>query len=155
MEQKTIWMPFLIIGISVITVCLVCSCSSDTDYFLRVDFVLINGTDNGFTFVDIIDNHQNVDLYLSSGEHKIFIIRTDGADKYPNPQNCCQGLLDSVHGGHILVYTTYTGDTLCKIFRNDGPHLLKNYTPEILDDRHFRYTYTFTVADFADVKYCP
>ena len=159
MLQKIIWMHYLLIGISIILLAARCS-KKDVEYRMTMDLTFINTTDNVVSFrvrPDISSsNLENVTIPPRT-QSKIFTYNVEGVDKTMNPNNCCQDALLDVYGGRGLQGVSQTlklNDKLCATHLNEKSVILSNYTTEIISDRHFRYSYTFTKNDFENAEPC-
>ncbi len=148
-------MRFLIIGISMIAGLLFTSCGNNDqiEYKMTVDFVYVNQANNTIRFSirepaigDSIDVKLNPKAQSSTFSYEI-----SGAPKNPTPENCCQGVLE----GNIAPYSIIIlSDELYVVHENEKSVLISNYKDNIISDRHFWYTYTFTEGDLENALPC-
>ena len=142
MERKIIWMRFLTLGISLMCMPTFVQCKKRVDYFVRADFVYVNNTDLVIEVKSGADNFtikpQETDTIKINGE---------------GPQEVTEkNYLPPFQGGQIIIYGNIKCDTLT--IPRESITGIDNYTSEKIGERYFRFTYTFTDADFADAKPC-
>jgi len=156
MRQKIILMHYLLIGISVLF--LVVGCGKETmEYRMSMDLTFINATDSLLSFnltPRISSNNLENLTILPQSQSKIFTYDIEGVDKKLDPNNCCQGVLDNLFEGGNPANFIVINENLCAIHLMEKSVVLSNYTVEIINDRHFRYTYTFNNTDIEDLKPC-
>jgi hypothetical protein len=127
---------------------------------MAVDLVYVNQTDSSISFQILenigLNNISTITLDPFSTS-KIFTYEYDGVDKKITPQSCCNSFLRNVYdindingSGKKIVLN----DSLCVFHLNNKSTIISNYNSEVISDRHFRYTYTFTFKDFKDAKKC-
>jgi hypothetical protein len=157
--QKTIWLHYLLIGISVPF--LVAGCGKkDVEYRMRVELTFINTTDKVISFQmrsGISSSNLESVTITPRTQSKTFTYNVEGVDKKMNPGNCCQDVLIDVYGGRGLEGVSQTlkfNNNLCVTHLNEKSVILANYTTERITDRHFRYSYTFTENDFENAEPC-
>jgi len=157
--RKTIWLHYLLIGISVLFLAAGCG-KKYVEHRMTMDLTFINKTNGvvSFTVRPGISSTtlENVTVPPQT-QSKIFTYNVEGVDKRLNPGNCCQDALIDVYGGRGLEGVSQTlrfNDNLCVTHLNEKSVILSNYTTEIITDRHFRYSYTFTEKDFENAVPC-
>lgn len=141
MQQKIIYVHYLLIGISVLTTCLY-SCQEEIEYRLDAEFIFENHSDKTLSFSVHDPNNIRNDISLEPNTSDTIKLIPSEGPKIPNPDTCCQGLLESIlvgadQGSIIIKYD----DLECII---DSPANIGNYKSERVNERHFKYTFTFT-----------
>lgn len=145
--MKTIWIYFLIFVSTII------SCDKgDIDYVVKADYIYVNNSQKTVIINDVVDNGKLINnVKLEPKETRKFILRGGGGDiSKRDVNNCCQDLLENIHGGGILLKI----DTLCISYSNSGMHDIKNYNGKRLSDRYLEYTYYFTDENLKEAKSC-
>lgn len=148
MQQKQIYLFFLIFGISA----LFFTCDKgEVEYFLKTDFVFINETDKNISFEIREKTTTKMDLNLEAkSTSKTYTINSDGGFENPTPDNCCQGVLQSfLVGSDQKSIVIKKNDTLCIMVE---PAIIDNYKSEIISDRHYKYTFTFTDKNVKNIS---
>ncbi|MCP4458816.1 MAG: hypothetical protein GY816_12455 [Cytophagales bacterium] len=144
MKQKTIWMRYLTIGISLTLLLLLGSCRAYPEVgILNVDFVFSNATDSSIEF-DVSDDSKTWTLEIAP-QSTSEVISIEAGSSNPQPEACCQDALGDLLGGQI---TLIVDNDLCFVIRDKGPHVISSYDYEIIGDHHFKYSYVFTDSDF-------
>lgn len=150
MKKKQIYLIFLIFGIS--TLFFTCD-KGEVEYFLKTEFIYDNKTDKTLSFL----------VRPPSGRKKILVISpksmsetinydASGGFENPTPENCCQGLLEGLLGGAGIDNIDLKIDsTTCLL---GTPTDINNYESEVISDRHYKYTFTFTDKVLEDKKDC-
>lgn len=149
MEQKTTYWNYLLIGISVLMISL-SSCQKEIEYRLDTEFIFKNQTDKTVSFAVNDPNSNRKEIHLEPNvSDTIKLIPSEGT-KDPNPNTCCQGLLQSVLDGSDQGSIVIEFDDLqCEI---EAPANIDNYKSERISDRFFRYTFKFTNERIEDCK---
>ncbi|MGL1884935.1 MAG: hypothetical protein OCD76_00360 [Reichenbachiella sp.] len=145
MQQKIIYLLFLITGISLI----ISSCG-ETEYPLDVDLIFINQTDSLIIYNDQFE-------IVPNATYKESIESTAGSEKKPNIDNCCQGTLEDFQGSYQQVIISIESDDSCVFFsfsEDQGPTSINNFESRVISDRHFEYTYHITRDDFNNPERC-
>ncbi len=142
MVRETIWMRYLLIGISSIFLIIISSCGQeDVDCLVESEFVLINETDFRITTSNgtIL---QDDTLSISS--------------KYLG--NCDVNTNDFIPP--ISQNVIRLDETKCKIYNiiskneGEGPFGISNYTTEKISNLNFKFTYIFKNEDFDSITDC-
>jgi len=151
MKQKTTYGHYLLIGISALITCLF-SCQKEVQYRLDVEFIFVNQSGKTLSFSVRDHTHNRNEIILEQNtSYTIELIPSEGP-KNPDPETCCQGLLESVlegsdQGSIIIKYNNLQ----CLI---ESPANISNYKKEIVNQRFFRYTFTFTDEILMEVSGC-
>jgi len=155
MRQKLIYILFLITGISSV---IFCGCDAQIDRQHIREYVYINSTDHTLQFTVWIDKEDGVVVSTGPYGDKLLVIPPHSSSgvlsitglggKTANPS---QRAIDVILTSKPKVYLD---DISCVVFEESGLALLSNYQYEMLGDRHIKYTYTFTDADFENAKPC-
>lgn len=148
-------MRFFLFGISALS--FAAGCGKETiEYGMTMSLKYINETDSVVSFnlrPDISFNDLENLVIPPKSESKIFTYDVEGVDKKLNPDTCCQGIMNDLFEVDFLNLITLN-DTSCVGHQNQKSVILTNYAVEIISDRHFRYTYTFTKGDFENAEPC-
>ena len=147
MRQKKTWM-YLLIGISSLS-CLINCTEGDVDYRITVEIMYLNSTDSLIEFdikPDLSFNEYEIILLAAKSTSRIYSYDIDGADKKPRPETCCDGVFSSLfrsdNFNRIIV-----NDKNCLVHDNMQSAKRDGYQLDVISDRTFRYTYTFTEDD--------
>lgn len=158
-QLKEIYKHFLLIGISALTVSLA-GCGQEIEYRMTVELIFQNTTTSqiGFSIRPDINSsgRENITLVPQS-QSTVFTYEIDGVDKNPNIETCCQDLLVDVYGGRGTNGNSQVlrlDNDLCVIHLNEKSIVLSNYSKEIISERHFKYSYTFTDTDIENPQPC-
>jgi len=141
MQQKRTWRPYLLIGINILILSLSGCSRGESDYLIDTEFVFINESNRTIVFT-VKNPTTNKTISLSPNERYSSSHLAEAGYDNPNPESCCQGVLNGVldgadRGDIIVEYDNKT----CFI---EAPAMISNYTNEILGHRLFRYTFVFT-----------
>jgi hypothetical protein len=159
MQQRITYKHFLVIGISAFTVSFA-ACQQEVEFRMRFDIVFSNVSDSKIAFTlrpDGSSNTREMIVIDPQSQSQIFSYHVDGVGKELNIETCCQELLLDVYGAREIgggSQRLIINDTLCVTQRNEKSVILSNYAKEIIDDRHFRYKYTFTIVDIENAVIC-
>lgn len=146
MQQKKIWMHFLIIGISLAF----SSCQGETEFINTVEFLFHNQSDQKILFTQYPESEFGLEL-LPNKSTDVLTVK-GGGPRNPDPLLCCQDMLDNLIGPSGKYYVL--DDTLCILHKNEKSDLIENYDIKVFSERHFRYSYTFRSTDFVDTQTC-
>lgn len=147
MQQKTMWMRYLIIGGSLILLLTLNNCGQ-TDYSVKSRWIYINET--GHKIFYFRDSTEWSKYNLNPGETKIFEEESEGG-KNPKAKDFIPLLRP---------FIVYYGDLLCDTLfitssrEGEGPRGISNYTSRKLEDYYFEFTYRFTQADVDKADTC-
>lgn len=140
MQQKPIWMPFLIIGISITL--LISSCGKTTkNHRVQGEFNYTNNLDRAISiFISGNVNNENIDTIFLMPKGKIKLT-TDGEthEKYTEPEY----YLPAISGDTTKIVIH---DTLCYAEYNRNGAVLQNiqsYTYTKRGDRDYVFYYSF------------
>lgn len=145
MERKTTWMRCLLIGISLLIILAFVQCKKRVDYFVRGDFVYVNSTDS------VIEVKGDETFVLKPDEQHVIKESGEG------PEIVTTESYVAPFSSAMVIYNSNKCDTLASgpgLGKGEGPLGINNYVSEKVGERHFKFTYTFTNADFADAKPC-
>lgn len=140
MQQKTIWMLYLICGISLAFMLSNCR----KDYALKVEWVYINETDSSITF-----SPPRVNINLIGKDTFVYTESTE-AEKDVDIKNV---------GNPLNVDVIYFGSTKCdtltgKTGKSLGPASIDNYQVEKRKANDFKCTFRFTQEMLLNAKPC-
>ena len=150
MQQKTTWVHSMLIGIKICSLTALISCESDTEYVNTVEFQFSNLTDHKILFPQFSEPENG--LELGPGQTTEVLGLKGGGPKSPDPQICCQDILNDLIGPSGKLYVL--DDSLCLVHINEKSDLIENYQIKLFSERDFRYTYTFRPEDFEDAERC-
>lgn len=120
---------------------------------MTVDLVYINQTDKTIRFkIEEPETMDMVEVKLNSqSQSKVYTYESIAAHKDPKPKSCCEWFLADIVGSKN---TIILNDEQHVVHKGEKSVLISNYKDSIISDRHFRYTYTFTEADFENALPC-
>tara|TARA_B110000240_G_C13468981_1_gene440070 strand:- start:176 stop:691 length:516 start_codon:yes stop_codon:yes gene_type:complete len=158
MEQKTIWMHYLIIGISIVILSSLNSCSSEIEYKLDTDIIYKNETNYLIRYhqYDPEDNQKVFVFELDANSEKKIEIRGDGGNENQGIDNCCQGILEGFQGNSSILID-YENNDKCLIYINGEGSTTGNisgYTSRTISERYYEFTYTFTEEEYNQAGNC-
>jgi hypothetical protein len=130
-------MSYLLIGISIVLLNLN-GCQQEVEYRLDTEFVYVNQSDKFLSFEASNGSSNRRVIALSPNSSDTVYYAASGGFENPDPNSCCQGLLGDILGGALTL--TFT-DSICSL---SSPLDINNYVSEKVEDRYFRYTFTFT-----------
>jgi hypothetical protein len=143
----------LITGISL----LLSGCNgTSVDYACFCEFVYANQTD--YTVRLKIKGPANQEVFLVIHPQSV----VDAPQQIPDSGKTPDSFIDGQNGLNMLLdmtdnlrkSTICIDHATCVDCEKSGVVEISNYQCEMLGERHFKYTYTFTDADFADAKPC-
>ena len=158
MEQKTIWIRYFFIGIAISSFFLSASCKKHTQWVQHAEFNYVNQTNYTITFPKGYSNtylKEAVNVIIKPNTTTVFKV-TFGANKEVTADSY-------VNNGTPFSFTEiykviFFDNTKCldlsKLTINN-PSDLKNYVAERIDKRTFKFTYTFSEADYNRAITCP
>lgn len=159
MEQKTIWMRYLIIGINFFFISLFMSCEEKTvEYKLDTDIIFINETNHLIKYYEYLsDTNQKVLLFeLSPNSEKKVEIRTSGGVENQTINNCCQGILGDYQGDNSILID-YDSSNKCIIYTNDQGSATGNisaYESREIESRYYEFIYRFSETEYEQAEDC-
>ena len=153
MEQKTIWMPFLIIGISFVLIIIVSCSKTIIDPVKTVSYSYVNDTEEDLTmevynrFGNQIEDYQiGVGLNIISN-----ITEYEGPALFYYGSHL-EAIGDSVSikftSGKCISWTGRNGDRIFVIEEYD------NYSPELLRKKKYQLEFSITHNDFDQAINC-
>ena len=159
MEQKTIWIRYLIIGISIVILTSLKSCSSkQIEYKLDADIIYKNESNHPIRYYQYdSENNQRIFVFeLDANSDKTIEIRESGGNKNQTTDNCCQGLLEGFQGDDSILID-YDNNDKCLVYTNGQGSTTGNilaYTSRIISERYYEFTYRFTEAEYNQAEDC-
>ena len=142
-------MRFLITGLIIISTSLI-SCKIIREEVLFADFVFINNTRYSISY------GQGLEKYNLQPQSTIFVsIEKDGSGKNVKPEN---------YAAPYFYESRFKLPIIIKInnrcwepteLEEHSPLNINNYTAEKLGERKYKFTYTFTDADYERAVACP
>ena len=146
--QNKIWMRFLALGIFSIII-LIYSCKK-AQYTQNGVFILNNQTPH---FIKISYSDE---IFEISPNGKLAINRIQSSSKRVNVDNYVDPIAQTRNEPFNKVIVNVGGKCLntSKISENSIINI-KNYISEKIDDRTYKFTYTFTEADYNRAVICP
>jgi hypothetical protein len=146
MQQKTTWMRYLTLGISVMIIFALLQCKGEVDYFVQGTYVYVNSTDS---LIDVKSGVYNFKI-KPNDSHKIEQGGEGSEDV--SAQNYVPPMISAV-----VKYGNEKCDTLdsgFKVGAGEGITGISNYTSEKISKRHYKFTYTFTNLDYNKARPC-
>lgn len=145
MGQNNIWMRYLIIGI--ITNLMLISSTCKRDYEETAEFVFVNTTNYSINFQDklsgisILPQQNYLRKEVMLGDRKVRV------EKYRSP---------FYYAGPINIKFDNMKCLLQITFESKHSFMdIKNFVMEKVNERHHKFTYTFTEADYNRAVACP
>ena len=144
MQQKINWTPFLIFGISILSMV---NCKTKNDYIIKTKVIYVNETNYKISY-----SGKNGDIWypesnLNPNDSIIIKDVIDGGDKNTDPKEITFNRL----GPEIVIYNGILCDTLDL---NEGPNNINNYSIKTIKNNDFEYRYVFTKAFAANADTC-
>jgi len=150
MQQKTTWMRYLRLGLAISLIAILNSCKDDF-FTIIVENHFVNETNYAITYPT---GYEKFNVPAKSS-----IIVTERAKSggkggvresdFPSPLSILSP---------VVQLTIKFGQSKCLVdVRVDDLHSvrdIKNFKAETLGDNHFKYTYTFTEADYTRATSC-
>lgn len=124
------------------------SCHQEIEYRLDTEFVFVNESDKMISF-DVWNSINKKVIALDPNSSDTVFYKASGDFEKPDPSTCCQGVLNSLFYDSGLNISM--NDSLCLL---SSPLFIDNYVSEKVDNRYFRYTFTFTNEILDDVSSC-
>jgi len=143
MQQKKIWMHYLIIGISILTISLSGCGEGEIDYNVKADYIFINDTD-----YDIKYDGAGSRFNVNSRDTTVHHVSGEGPESVN--ENSFVSPLHTYCYPCIVRYNNLKCDTI----RDNGPADISNFTSRRLGERHIEYVYRFTEQHFEDAEVC-
>lgn len=145
--QNTIWMRFLVLG--VFSLLLVGFSCKRIEREADGEFIFINSTNHTVSF---FTPHANSFTLLGLKTHLIKQVQPVGkkivAEAFVTPFNNNNSLVIQFDGNRCLTMTNANS--------SDNSLLnISNYTAEKINNRTYKFTYTFTEADYNRATTCP
>lgn len=145
--QKTTWIKYLTIGLFINISMLNVSCNKIREYAQFGDFYFVNQTDYNIIY------QKGLEKFNVMANSSILIRDTQDAIKEVSP-NRYHTLFINYNPPLIIKFN----DNKCLEFAPNSEHTLldiKNYVAEKIGKRTYKFTYTFTEADYNRAVACP
>lgn len=142
MLQKTIWMRYFTLGISMIFITLFTQCKKHQDYLVKGTYVYVNRTNY------LIEIKRGVDLFTLNPNESHTIEQIGEGPKDVTEKD----YIPRFQGGEIIVYDNEMCDTL--LISKEGFTGIENYLSQKLGDRNYKFKYTFTQTDYQKAQPC-
>jgi hypothetical protein len=142
MVQKTIWMRYLIIGISCIFVSSLYNCTSETseDFLVKADFIFVNETNYEIEIISVTNPFKVSPMQKFTINQEGMGSGTIDEDSYVPPFLSGIEKYDNIKC-NIL-------DAGVKAGRGEGPAGIQNYESKKIAERHYEFTYRFQEDDY-------
>ncbi|MCF6213547.1 MAG: hypothetical protein L3J45_05930 [Flavobacteriaceae bacterium] len=149
-------MHYLIIGISIIFLSSISSCSKQVEYRLDTDIIYKNETNHFIKYYELIDNQQSQRLLfeLPPNSEKKIEMRSSGSDT--NINNCCQGVLNDFQGNNSILID-YDNSNKCLIYISGEGSTTGNisaYESREIESNYYEFIYRFTETEYSQAKNC-
>ena len=150
MEQKPTWRHYIFIGIA-ISLLLTISCGRKlTDWIQHAEYQYVNQTNYNITFpkgaVNVIVRPNTITTFkMTFGANEIVTANSFANDGNP---------FDLTDTYKRIFFDNLKCLDLSTLTINN-PSNFKNYVAERIDKRTFKFTYTFTEADYNRAVTCP
>lgn len=147
MEQYNIWRRYFIIGI-LINILMIYGCNIIREPSQTGEYYFINNTNYNISYSD-----KSFEQYNVAANQTLKITKYLSAGKYVN-ETTFPGLIG--HPDHLTeVRFDQTRCLKAGYFDAFGPANLKNYVAKKINKNTYRFTYTFTEADYNRAVTCP
>lgn|GEM_PF-1284825 len=149
--QKTIWMRYLVLGVFSLTL-FSFSCKKRVDYAQYAEFHYLNSTSKKI----VMDYPKKKFAIEANGGEYFFEVRGIGPESI-SPDSYNFGLPINLTEENRIPVTIKIGDK-CFISTETSEHTLINvnsYKIEKINEGHYKFTYTFTEADYNRAVNCP
>ena len=161
MEQKTIWMPFLIIGISLFLLLTMSGCDKDDveDPIQHAEYVYINQFNQTLRF-ELYDSVSNASQEFDLAINDSIIFKVSGT---PGAFPFTDNEVESRTGDAVVINfkddkcTNYSRNRDSGIFDGDGVFDLseyENYSKDLVDQNTYRLRYLIGEKDYLLAKDC-
>ena len=147
MKQSNIWMRFLVLGIIISLPLFINSCQK-INYGQFAEFHFVNKTNHAITY------NEGFEKYNVAAMSTTIVKESQSAGKNVTAEGYHRPFIDS-RGSIILKFDQ---DKCIIDHPLDSPNSiinLKNYVAEKIGDRTYKFTYTFTEADYNRAVACP
>ena len=153
-EQKTTWRHYIFIGIAFSSLMLTPSCSKKTiSWTQRAEFNFINQTNYNITFP------KGLEAYNIKPKASIVVIRgQDGGEEVTATSYYSPFDVDFIRKSIDDPLTIKFDNIKCLAITQNSEKsffIITNYVAERIDKRTFKFTYTFTEADYNRAVTCP
>jgi len=152
MEQKTAWMRYLMLALIISHIAILSSSCKDDFFTIIAENHFINQTNYSITFPVGYEKFN-----VSPRSTVIVTERGKGAGKGGIQESDFTSPLFSVFSGSPLILKFDQSKCLIDIKVEDENSIrnIKNFKTEKLGDNHYKFTYTFTEADYNRATTCP
>ena len=149
MEQKTIWTRYLKNGLIISSLLLFNSCT-ETEIINSGEFYFVNKTNYKITYDQV-----NLQKFNVNANGTTVISTSYNGGKDVNPDSYIIPLMEPTRG--VVNIQFGANKCLLKQDRNSENSILniKNFISEKLGVRKYKFTYTFTEADYNRAVACP
>ncbi len=144
MKLKITWMPYLIIGTSIILLLNSCT-SGETEYIVKANYIYINNTNHIIEVLNSKTINPNETLQITfEGEGEKNTTETNYVPPFES--------------GSVIKYNT----SKCYIIkpnglgfgRGEGPAGIQNYEWRKISERYYEFTYHFTEVEYNKAENC-
>ncbi len=148
-RRNNILTPFLLLG-AINIILLGFSCKKRTEYIQEAEFYFINNTTHNIELLQpyfkfmVLPNQTNIILEEQVGDGKVD--KEDFRNLFTNNVKITDTLLSFKIGDRCLMQTKNSEHSIMN---------LKNYVAEKRDNITYKFTYTFTDADYERAVICP
>lgn len=145
MKMKIIWMPYIIIGTSIIL--LLNSCTlGETEYIVKANYIYINDTNRTIQLIssETINPKETFKITIK-GDGGKNVTATSYVPPYPFRE------------GSIIKYDNIKCEFLdsgLKAGKGEGPAGIQNYEWKKISERYYEFTYHFTEAEYNQAENC-
>lgn len=151
MQQKITWMRYLMLGLTISLIAILYSCKDDF-FSIVVENHFINETDYSITYPTGYEKFN-----VSPKSTTIITERGKGAGKGGIRESDLTSPLFSFSPESL--FTIKFNQTRCLVqVKVDDEHSvrnIKNFKTEKIGENHYKFTYTFTEADYNRATICP
>lgn len=151
--QNNIWKRYLMLGLIISFGLILNSCKTQIAYGIKADFRFVNKTGYNITYDQAIFQEFNVsanDITIFSESQK-----TNGEIKNANPSDYRSPFIIPATDNVTVKF----GSNKCLLMQSkEGINNIRdinNFVSEKLGNNYFKFTYTFTEADYNRAVTCP
>ncbi|MCP4458817.1 MAG: hypothetical protein GY816_12460 [Cytophagales bacterium] len=162
MKQKTIWMRYLIIGISLTLLLFLGSCREyPGEGRLDVDIIYINETSHGIKYYQYFPSEVIPKVFafeIQPNAQELMEFRGIGSSSDDlTIENCCEGYFEGFQGRNNSVLVEFDEEKCLVHQSGDGPttqNYSSGYEGKQLGERYFEFTYRFTEEHYQEAMDC-
>ncbi len=157
MEPKTIWMHYLIIGISIVL--LFNACDSHTDITLiNVDLIYRNETNHSINYYEYVEEtkQKRFLFQLDANSERIIEFRNIESHIEQIINNYCQTILSDYQGNNSILID-YDNNDKCIVYNSKQGSATgseSNYESRTISQKYYEFKYIFSEEEYNKAGNC-